>query len=121
MRLQQFHGAARAARMSVAAANVGNVEEDGKRKPFNETVLCKAITLTVLTPVTAGVVAAGGAIPCHHLFQPLAAYSQPTGGAVPPDRSDPYHSDPGGEFIRIEAANNGGTASVSFNILGIGD
>jgi hypothetical protein len=107
--------------MSVAAASVGNVEEDGKRKPFNETGLYKAITLAVLTPVTAGVEAAGGAIPGHHLFQPLAAYSQPTGGVVPPDRSDPYHSDPDGEFLRIEAANNGGTASVSFNILGPGD
>ena len=57
----------------------------------------------------------------HHLFQPLAAYSQSAGGAVPLDRSDPYHSDPGGEFIRIEAANTGGTVSVSFNILGPGD
>jgi len=55
------------------------------------------------------------------LFQPLAAYSQSASGAVPLDRSDLYHSDPGGEFIRIEAANTGGTASVSFNILGPGD
>ncbi len=94
------------------------MEDDGKRKPFNETGLYRAITLTVLTPVTAGVVAVGGAIPGHHLFQPLAAYSQSTGGVVPLGRSDPYHSDPGGEFIRIEAANSGGTASVSFNILG---
>jgi hypothetical protein len=94
------------------------MEEEGKRKPFSETVLYKAITLTVPTPVSAGVVAIGGAIPGHHLFQPLAAYNQSTGGAVPLDRSDPYHSDPAGEFIRIEAANNGGTTSVSFNILG---
>ena len=107
--------------MSVTAASVGSMEEEDKRRPFNETGLYKAITLTVLIPVTAGVVAVGGAIPGHHLFQPLAAYNQSTGGAVPPDRSDPYHSDPGGEFIRIEAANNGGTASVSFNILGPGD
>jgi hypothetical protein len=49
-----------AARMSVAAASVGSMEEDGKRKPFNETGLYKAITLTVLTPVTAGVAAVGG-------------------------------------------------------------
>jgi hypothetical protein len=97
------------------------MEEEGKRKPFNETGLYKAITLAVLTPVTTGVVAVGGAIPGHHLFQPLAAYNQSTGGAVPLDRSDPYHSDPGGEFIRIEAGNNGGTTSVSFNILGPGD
>lgn len=107
--------------MSVAAASVGSMGEEDERRPFNETGLYKAITLTVLIPVTAGVVAVGGAIPGHHLFQPLAAYKQSTGGAVPPDRSGPYHSDPGGEFIRIEAANNGGTASVSFNILGPGD
>jgi hypothetical protein len=47
------------------------MEEEGKRKPFNKTGLYKAITLAVLTPVTAGVVAVGGAIPGHHLFQPL--------------------------------------------------
>ena len=62
--------------------------------------------------------ATGGAIPGHRLFQPLAACSRSTGGAVPLDRSDPYHSDPGSEFIRIEAAYTGGTASASFNILG---
>ena len=107
--------------MSVAAASVGSVQEKGKRKSFNETGLYRAITLTVLTPVAAAVVAVGGAIPGHHLFQPLAAYSQSTGGAVPLDRSDPYHSDPRGEFIRIEAVKTGGTASVSFNILGPGD
>ncbi len=107
--------------MSVAAASVGSMEEDGKRKPFNETGLYKAITLTVLTPATAGVVAVAGVIPGHHPFQPLAAYSQSTGGAAPLDRSDPFHSDPAGEFIRVEAANHGGTVSVSFNILGPGD
>jgi hypothetical protein len=107
--------------MSVAVASVGSMEEEGKRKPLNETGLYKAITLTVVTPVTVGAVAVGGVIPGRHLGQRVAAYSQSTGGAVPPDRADPYHSDPGGEFIRIEAANNGGTASVSFNILGSGD
>ena len=105
----------------MAAASVGSVEEDGKRRHFNGIGLYKAITFSVLTPVTAGVVAVGGVIPGHHLFQPLAAYSRSTGGAVPLDRSDPYHSDPGGEFIRVEAANNGGTTPVSFNILGPGD
>ena len=95
------------------------MEEEGK--PFNETSLYQAITLTILTPVTAGVVAVGGVVRGHHLLQPLAVYSQSTGGAVPPDRAEPYHSDPGGEFIRIEAANNGGTASASFNILCSGD
>jgi hypothetical protein len=82
---------------------------------------CTRRSLSVLTPVTAGVVAVGCVIPGHDLFQPLAAYSRSTGGAVPLDRSDPYHSDPGGEFIRVEAANNGGTTSVSFNILGPSD
>ena len=80
--------------MSVAAASVGSVEEEGKRKSFNETGLYRAITLTVLTPVAAGVLPAGGAIPGHHLFQPRAA-KPGHGGAVPLDRSDPYHSDPG--------------------------
>jgi hypothetical protein len=80
--------------MSVASDRVGSAQEKSKRKSFNETGLYRAITLTVLTPVAAGVVAVGGAIPGHHLFQPLAAYSQSTGGAVPLDRSDPYHSDP---------------------------
>ena len=107
--------------MPVAAASVGSVQEEGNCKSFNETGLHRAITLTVLTPVAAGVVAVGGALPGHHVLQPLAAYSQCTGGAVPLGRADPYHSDPGGEFIRIEAANTGGTVSVSFNIIGPGD
>src|SRR6266480_2607307 len=81
----QFCGAALAwhGRANVSAASVGSMEDDGKRKPFNETGLYRATTLTVLTPVTAGVVAVGGAIPGHHLFQPLAAYSQSTGGVAP--------------------------------------
>jgi hypothetical protein len=69
--------------MSVAAASVGSMEEGGKRKPFNETGLCRAITLTVLTPIAAGVVAAAGAIPGHYLFPLLAAYSQSTGARSP--------------------------------------
>jgi hypothetical protein len=71
------------------------MEVDGKRKPFNETGLYRAITLTVLTPVTAGVVAVGGAILGHHLFQPLAAYSQSTGGVAPwtaPTRTTPIRA-----------------------------
>lgn len=61
----------------MAAASVGSVEEDGKRRRFNGIGLYKAITLSVLTPVTAGVVAVGGVIPGHHLFQPLAAAGSP--------------------------------------------
>ena len=34
------------------------------------------------------------------------------------DHADPYHSDPGGEFTRIDAAPTIGTSSVNFTILG---
>jgi hypothetical protein len=30
------------------------------------------------------------------------------------EHADPLHSDPGGEFIQVRAADNGGTASTFF-------
>jgi hypothetical protein len=88
--------------------------------PFTDTVLSKAIALSAASAVGAGVAATGGAAATHY----LGAHPTALGtyyGETAYDHSDPYHNDPGGERIRIEASPTIGTASVNFNILGPSD
>lgn len=88
--------------------------------PFTDTTLCMAIALSAASAVGAGVAATGGAVATHY----LGAHPAVPGtyyGVTAYDHSDPYHNDPSGEWIRIEASPTVGTASVNFNILGTGD
>ena len=99
-------------------ANVANEFNHGEpRKPFTETLIFKAFVFTALPPVAAGVIAAGAPIARYypHASGPGTYYAQAVG-----DRADPYHSDPGGEWVRIEAPDNGGTASTFHLILTLG-
>ena len=94
--------------------NVGRMEDDGERKPFRETGLFKAFVFTAVPAVTAGVVVAG---------RPTASYYRhastgPVWALADDDHGDPYHSDPGGEFIRIEPPDAGGTVTTFHLILG---
>jgi hypothetical protein len=87
--------------MSVAAARVGSVGDDDQRKPFREMWQFKAVTLTALPAVTTGIVATGAPIAKYYQHAP-ADRPGAAAGVATYDRADPYHSDPGGEFIRIE-------------------
>jgi hypothetical protein len=74
--------------------------------PFRETGAFKTIALTAVTPVAAGLAATGGGVATHYLGAP---------------HTDPFHNEPSGEWIRIEAAPTIGTAAVNHIILGPGD
>ena len=83
LRACAWHGAGPArSQRSVAAASVGSVQEEGKRKSFNETGLHKAIALAVLTPVAASVVTVGGATPGHHPARAILLYEQALAGCM---------------------------------------
>jgi hypothetical protein len=93
-----------------------------RQKPFREMWPSKTAALIAVPAIAAGIAATGGAAATHHVpFYPLAAYSSSSAGAAAPDREDPDHTDPGGEFTRIETSATISTASVSFNILGLSD
>jgi hypothetical protein len=100
-----------------------NHYEPGHAKPappFRETTAFKAIALTTMTPVAAGLVATGGAAATHI----LGAHHTPPGvyiGVAVADHADPYHSDPGGEFVRIEDTPTIGTAAVTHVVVGPSD
>jgi hypothetical protein len=111
---------AASAGMSVAAARVGSEGDDDQRKPFREMWQFKAVTLTALPAVTAGIVATGAPIAKYYRHASADGPGAAAGVATY-DRADPYHSDPGGEFIRIEPPDTGGTRSVSFVILAPSD
>jgi hypothetical protein len=88
--------------------------------PFRETAAFKFVALTAVTPVAAGLVATGGAVATYT----LADRHTPPGvyyGVAVTDHTDPNHVDPGGEWIRIEAAPTIGTAAVNHVVLGPGD
>jgi hypothetical protein len=88
--------------------------------PFRETGAFKTIALTAVTPVAAGLAATGGGVATHYLGAPHAAPGTYYGVAVS-DHTDPFHNEPSGEWIRIEAAPTIGTAAVNHIILGPGD
>jgi hypothetical protein len=76
----------------------------------------KSIAAGAVITIGAGAAAAGGAVIAANPF-PAATYLHRTSpgdayGVAVYDHADPVHSDPGGEFIQIRAADNGGTAST---------
>jgi hypothetical protein len=86
------------------------IARHAKVVPFQKTATFRALALAAAAPTAAGVIATGGAVATHHLAVPAlpgAHYGVPAD-----DHADPYHSDPGGEWIRIENAPTIGTASV---------
>ena len=78
----------------------------------------KSIAAGAVITIGAGAAATGGAVIAaspfaaatylHHT-SPGAAY-----GMAVYEHADPLHSEPGGEFIQIRAADNGGTASTFY-------
>lgn len=91
-----------------------------KTVPFTETVRCKALVLTAASATVAGAATTVGAAATHYLGAHPAAPGTYYGLAAY-DHSDPYHNDPGGEWIQIETSPTIGTATVNFNILGPGE
>jgi hypothetical protein len=88
--------------------------------PFYKTTAFKAITLTTMTPVAAGLAATGGAAATYT----LAARHTPPGvyiGVALADHADPYHNELTGEFTHIEDAPTIGTAAVNHVVVGPGD
>jgi hypothetical protein len=78
----------------------------------------KSIAAGAVITIGAGAAATGGAVTAANPFaaaidlhhtSPGAAY-----GMAAYEHADPLHSDPGGEFIQIRAADNGGTASTFY-------
>jgi hypothetical protein len=91
------------------------VAKHAKVVPFHKTTTFKAFVFATVTPAAAGVAATGGAVATHHpggLTAPGTYYGVPAY-----DHSDPYHSDPGGEWIRIEASPIIGTASTNHQVI----
>jgi hypothetical protein len=80
------------------------------RKRFTETRTFRAFVFTAAPAIIAGAVATGGAVAWHDhtmgshpgTYYTVAAY----------DHADPNHVDPGGGWVRVEAPDNGGTAST---------
>jgi len=87
-----------------------------KTSPFTETARYKALVLTAAVPVAVGVAATGGAVATHYRPAAGVAYA-----LAVTDHSDPYHSDPGGEWVRIETPESGSTAITMHVITGPGD
>ena len=75
-----------------------------------------AITVSAGVVATGGA-ATGGAVAAYHHAGPVPSYTVPIAGAD----ADPYHSDPGGEWVRIESSPTMGTASTMHMILAPGD
>ena len=77
----------------------------------------KSLAACAMITVSAGVAATGGAIATYnHHTGP-----GPTYALVIRDHPDPYHSDPGGEWIRIQGVEYGSTAATMHLITGRGD
>lgn len=89
-----------------------------KPVPFTDTVACKTLVLTAVTAAAAGVAASGGAVATHTLGAhiPPGVYI----GVMLGDHADPYHNDPGGEWVHVEDAPTLGTASVNHLVVGPG-
>ena len=86
--------------------------------PFPETVTFKMIAVGAVITVSAGVAATGGAVATYAYRHtgPGPAYALALTG-----HADGYHSDPGGEFIRIEPSPVIGTVPTIHLIPGPGD
>jgi hypothetical protein len=85
--------------------------------PFRETAAFKVVALTALTPVAAGLVATGGAVATYyHHVAAGPAYAMVIDG-----HTDPDHSEPGGEWVRIATPEYGSTAITMRVITGPGD
>jgi hypothetical protein len=78
----------------------------------------ESLAVGAMITISAGVAATGGAIATYynHHTGPGPAYA-----LVIRAHPDPYHSDPGGEWIRIQGAEYGGTAATMYLITGPGD
>ncbi len=78
----------------------------------------KTVAATAAITIAAGIAATGGAVATHysspHPTPPSAAYGVATNTYADPN---PYHNEPGGEWVRIPPPNQGGTASTFHAIL----
>jgi len=77
----------------------------------------KSIAASAVITVPAGVAATGGAVATYYHHATAGPVYAPADG----DHADPFHSDPGGEFIRVEPPETGGTAVTMHLILAPGD
>jgi hypothetical protein len=82
--------------------------------PFRQTVMFKSIAVGAAITVSAGVAAAGGAVATYYHH----ATAGPAYALADLDHADPYHSEPGGEWIRVESPESGGTAVTMHPNLG---
>ena len=78
--------------------------------------MVKSIAAGAVITIGAGVIATDGAVIAASPFA-AATYLHHTSpgagyGMAVYEHADPLHSDPGGAFIQIRAADNGGTAST---------
>ena len=85
--------------------------------PFRETVMFKSIAAGAVITVGAGVAATGGAVATYYHHATVG----PVYALADGDHADPFHSDPGGEFTRVEPPETGGTAVTTHLILAPGD
>ena len=86
--------------------------------PFPETVKFKTIAAGAAITISAGIAATGGGVATNysspHQTPPSAAYGVATNTYADPY---PYHSDPSGEWVRVETLDQGGTASIFHTIV----
>jgi hypothetical protein len=73
----------------------------------------KTVAVGAAITVSAGVAATPSAI-ATYLHHPSAG---PGYALAPNDHAEPYHSDPGGEFIRVASAESGGTAAIFHTMI----
>jgi hypothetical protein len=102
--------------MSVIAPNVESMHgKHEKPKDVTDIWTFRAVSFGAAGAITFGAALGGGAIvkyDHHPPSPPGSAYGVATYGHVDPD-----HSDPGGEFSRVETAGTIGTATIFHTIL----
>jgi hypothetical protein len=82
--------------------------------PGRQTVIFKSIAAGAAITVSAGVAATGGAVATYYHH----ATAGPAYALADLDHADPYHSEPSGEWIRVESPESGGTAVTTYLIPG---
>jgi len=78
----------------------------------------KSLAATAVITIGAGVAATGGAVATYSYHHTAPG---PVSALAITDHADPYHSDPGGEWIRIEVAPTIGTVPTMHLITAPGD
>jgi hypothetical protein len=91
------------------------MEEDRE----DEHRLLKGVAFIVVTAGAAAAAATGGPIATYYHAQ--GAVAGATYGVAAYVQADPYHNEPGGEFVHIETSPVIGTVSIGFGILGTSD